>query len=215
MDQSNEIHFWLYSFENKMDLNTQNEIKWSKKLGKKRSLEYLLSRSILRQSLSDLFNIKPFEVPILAKPGSPPILNENYGYVSISHCKDAILVGWSKEKIGIDIESKDRKINSELILKKIFSYEEIVNFQTNYPISRKTVLLGWTCKESAIKWAREKSVLYAKNWAWDLKRNIIKNKKEEISLELINYHYKNWIITAAYKKDDNLGKKNGKFCLSI
>ena len=59
-----------------------------------------------RYLLSLIHNISPLEIPFYSPPGSPPELKNNLGFISISHCKDACLIGWSRYPIGVDIEDK-------------------------------------------------------------------------------------------------------------
>ena len=42
------------------------------------------------------------------------------GYLSFSHCKDAIILVWHEKKIGIDIERQDRDFNYAKLAKKYF-----------------------------------------------------------------------------------------------
>ena len=65
----------------------------------------------MRDALSDLFKMNPLQIPISADPGKPPKLPTGMGYISISHCIDAFIIGWHQENIGIDIERSDRDFN--------------------------------------------------------------------------------------------------------
>ena len=93
------------------DVATIEEIKTAKNLTKLRSKIFLETRAYLRQSLSTLFDLDPLEIPINAQPGEPPSLPSGMGNISLSHCKDAIIIVWHKNKIGIDIERIDRDFN--------------------------------------------------------------------------------------------------------
>ena len=77
---------------------------WAKDLSPLRAKEYLIARGYLRKSLSNLLEMDALNVPLQAPPGKPPLLENGLGFVGISHCKDALILGWSKEKIGLDIE---------------------------------------------------------------------------------------------------------------
>ena len=59
---------------------------------------YLESRAYIRQSLGNLFNLDPLEIPLTANPGEPPKLPNGMGYLSLSHCNDAIVIAWHKKK---------------------------------------------------------------------------------------------------------------------
>ena len=97
--------------------STSKEIKIASTLSPARAKVFLESRAYIRHSLSNLFMVTPLEIPIEAEPGKPPILPKNMGFISMSHCKDACVVAWHKEKIGIDLERIDRIFNYEAISK--------------------------------------------------------------------------------------------------
>ena len=193
------IHLWIYEKSIHNILITKNESKWASNLSESRSQEYKLSRSLMRKSLSELFNLDPLSIPLDSKPGIAPQLPRKYGYVSLSHCKDAILVGWSKNQIGIDIERRDRKIKNSL--KKFFNFpkEKIEDF--HFENENDFFLSLWTAKESAIKWERSSIFSDFKNWNIENEFNIMRNKKTNISLELKNFLLKKWIISAVVKKN--------------
>ena len=77
----------------------------------KKKTGYRYSRCYTRLALAQLFDMDPLSIPLFSEPGKPPSLYKGFGYVSISHCRDALLVGWSNSRIGIDIESTKRSIN--------------------------------------------------------------------------------------------------------
>ena len=106
------------------DVATVEEIKIAKNLTSTRSKIFLETRAYLRQSLSTLFDLDPLEIPITAHPGEPPTLPSGMGNISLSHCKDAIIIVWHKNKIGIDIERTDRDFNHIKFAEKyFFSYQ--------------------------------------------------------------------------------------------
>ena len=111
---------WFYEFKGVQDVATEEEIKIAKNLTSARSKKFLESRAYLRQSLSTLFDLDPLEIPINAHPGEPPTLPPGMGNISLSHCKDAVTIVWHKNKIGIDIERKDRDFNHVKFAEKYF-----------------------------------------------------------------------------------------------
>ena len=80
------------------DIATVEEIKTAKNLTSSRSKIFLETRAYLRQSLSTLFDLDPLKIPISALPGEPPSLPLGMGNISLSHCKDAIIIVWHKTK---------------------------------------------------------------------------------------------------------------------
>ena len=102
------------------DVATVEEIKTAKNLTSLRSKIFLETRAYLRQSLSTLFELDPLKIPINALPGEPPSLPSGMGNISLSHCRDAIIIVWHKSKIGIDIERTDRDFNHIKFAEKYF-----------------------------------------------------------------------------------------------
>ena len=97
--------FWIFTNQSQQrKISIQEEIE-AKSLPIKRSNQYKYSRGNMRYALSKLFNIDPLKIPLHSLPGYAPILNKGFGYVSMSHCHNALLIGWSKNKLGVDIEN--------------------------------------------------------------------------------------------------------------
>ena len=111
---------WFHEIKGVQDVATLKELEIANKLTKQRAKIFLESRAYIRKSLGSLFNINPLEIPIIANPGEPPELPKGMGYISFSHCKDAIILVWHEKKIGIDIERQDRDFNYEKLAKKYF-----------------------------------------------------------------------------------------------
>ena len=112
-DCNNKLKYAIWFYEKNISLIevTNEEKKWARDLSPIRAREYLLARGYLRKSLSNLLDIDPLSIPLKAPPSKPPLLEDGLGFVSISHCKDALVLGWSEEKIGLDIEISNRICN--------------------------------------------------------------------------------------------------------
>ena len=54
----------------------------------------------------------------------------------------------------------------------------------------------------AVKWEKKSLFPNIKNWLWDDSNNRIHNIKSNIDLKLVNYFYKDWILTAAFQDND-------------
>ena len=131
---------WFYQIKGVKDVATVEEINIAKNLSISRSKIFLETRAYLRQSLSTLFNLDPLEIPINAHPGEPPSLPSGMGNISLSHCKDAIIVVWHKNKIGIDIERTDRDFDHIKFAEKYF-------FHTNKSIQNNNLKKNLILKE--------------------------------------------------------------------
>ncbi len=103
---------------------SKNEKQWATLLSQARSKEYKHSRGCARLALSKLFKVDPLTIPLSAPPGKAPILKDGWGHISISHCNDALTIGWSNNRLGIDIERQDRRFQYQKLLYRYFNQAE-------------------------------------------------------------------------------------------
>ncbi len=201
MENLNKICIWLFSKKETLEPITSEEIEISKRMAPIRADEYKKTRGFTRKVLSKILKIKPLEIPLNALPGKPPELLGNKGFISLSHCEDAILVGWSSRKFGIDIERKDRKVNFYSLMNKYYFDKEIKHINNfNYENKKLEFIKYWILKEAAIKWQRGNITSDIKNWE-------IKNNKKKALNYLLNFslktkviNYNSWIIGITYEK---------------
>ena len=188
---------WFYEIKGKQDFVTAEEIKTSKKLSGLRSKVFLETRGYLRKSLSTLFNLDPLEIPINANPGEPPILPPGMGNISLSHCKDALIIVWHRSKIGIDIERTDRNFNHIRFAKKYFFH---TNKSTHNKLTKKMILNQWCAVEAAIKWDHGKLAKDINHWQYFEKPKELIHKKKNIHLSYSQINFHNWTIALAYEE---------------
>ena len=113
---------------------------------KKRQLEFLCSRLLLREINPDL-EIK------YNKFGAPELNNHNY--VSISHTNKLTCAIISNDKTGIDIE---------LISGKAFNIKDrFLSKKDNVELNNKEVTLAWSAKECMFKWFQKGDVNFKKD----------------------------------------------------
>ena len=144
----------------------------------------------MRRSLSNLFSVDNLNIPLYSPPGKPPKLKNDYGHVSISHCKDALVLAWSKEKICVDVEKNNRKFNAQLLRSKFYSSKENQFIdKLNQKESRQENLSMWILKEAAIKWQEGNILKNLKDWEID--NNYVINKSINLKLKsyLINHSF--------------------------
>lgn len=183
--QKNHINRQINSFERKI----------SSKLSPFKAQEYIYSRGYARYALSELFNIDPLEVPMFSMPGEQPILKDGWGNISFSHCRDAITIAWSSEKIGIDLERSDRKFDYEKLCQKYFSKKEKINYEKlKYIDKRLYVLENWIMKEASFKCQSKKKSFDIFDWEWDKDSNLCSNRKLNKNLNFTLIKYKDWSI---------------------
>ena len=106
------LGLWHFLMPSQLLPISSEEKKWVQKLTPKRGFIYHFSRGCLRHVMSNMTSVDPLDIPLKADPGEPPLLAEGWGYVSMSHCCDALLIGWSSGNIGVDIERKDRQFQA-------------------------------------------------------------------------------------------------------
>tara|TARA_B100000212_G_scaffold52288_1_gene34140 strand:- start:100 stop:693 length:594 start_codon:yes stop_codon:yes gene_type:complete len=176
-------------------VSTSNELQIASNLSQARAKIFLETRYYMRVALSALFNIHPMKIPITAQPGKPPKLPNGMGYISISHCKDAFIIGWYRENIGIDIERSDRDFNYKKLAKKYFLEENI----KNYNLNKYLILKKWSAIEAAIKCDRGKLSRDIKEWQYKMNQEELFHKSKKIKLNLIQLPYLDWTISIAYK----------------
>ncbi|MDR2829193.1 MAG: hypothetical protein LBV48_01175, partial [Mycoplasmataceae bacterium] len=72
---------------------------------------------------------------------------------SISHSYPICVIAESEEKIGVDIENSNRKIDWEKIVYKKFSKND------EYPTNRNSFFLDWTTREAYFKCTQDEHYL--------------------------------------------------------
>ena len=189
---------WFYEIEGIQDVVTIEEIKIAKKLSGIRSKVFLETRTYLRQSLSNLFDLDPLEIPINAHPGEPPSLPLGMGNISLSHCKDAVTIVWHKNKIGIDIERKDRDFNHIKFAEKYFFHTNKSIHKNN--LTKNMILNQWCAVEAAIKCDHGRLSQDIKHWQYfETPKELIHTKKNlHLHYSQINFH--NWTVALAYEE---------------
>lgn len=162
---------------------TSDEIRISKDLPSYRSKEFRRSRGCLRRALTNIYDMDPLKIPLSAPLGKPPRMENGFGHISLSHTKEAILIGWSTNKIGVDIELKKRDINAEKIMYRYFSKIEIENLRSlNVRKLNLEVLKYWVLKEACIKW--QEGNLSKDIMQWEINKNKNKSIHSSLSFDL-------------------------------
>ena len=150
-----------------------------------------------------LWDVHPLKIPVKALPGAPPELGKGWGYISLSHCPDALLIGWSKKKLGVDLERTDRAIPANQLANRYFSQEEkaqITHLQGE--ALRIAVLEQWLIKEAAIKWQRGKLAQEISKWTFLKNSQIAFHpvQKQKVEVHTINYDSWSMAIACNFKK---------------
>lgn len=183
--------------------NSLEEINWSKRLSDDISKKYLCTRSETRLMLSNIFNIHPLDIPLKAPPSRLPILERNLGYISISHSRDILLLAWSTNKIGIDLEDSRRKINPLKISKRFFlpSEDNIIRKKNIYS-QKNFVLKLFTIKEACVKLEGKGLAKNMNNWIWD-GSDLVLNSENSKKAKVFSFDYKFFKISIAQDRTSN------------
>ena len=198
MNINNNINLWLIPFNLKSLKNTHREINYSQNLSSENAKKYLYTRSYIRLALSNLFEMHPESIPLDSPPGKIPQLNNGFGYLSLSHSKDMILLGWSNCSIGVDIERKDRKYKMDMIYKySLSNIDKKIIKVINGNVSKSKVLDLWVVKEAIIKEQNGNIFSQFKNWECDPKLTSAFNKKTKKKLATFQFFYRDWTIGMA------------------
>ena len=171
------LGLWLFLMPSKLLPISSEEKKWVHKLTPKRGFIYQFSRGCLRHVISNMTGLDALDIPLKADPGEPPLLAEGWGYISMSHCSDALLIGWSSAKIGVDIERKDRQFQAHKLSKRFFTRGENCEIENlTLDQAKELVLKRWVVKEAAIKWQNGKIATNINQWIWKNKSSFVHQK---------------------------------------
>ncbi len=202
------LPLWLFPINSPLKEISSKEKQIAESLPPKRSQQYKHARGYVRFALSQYLKIDPLEIPLKAPPGEAPKLDNQLGYVSFGHCIDALIIGWSPNKLGIDIERSDRFLSSHLIAKRFFHFKDLEHLKmlTGNKLINE-VLNQWVVKESVIKWQRGTIASDLKQWVLDYKSNIATHKTLNLKVNFYKIKYRDWIIsisTNQHIKNNNL-----------
>ena len=193
---------WFREIKGVQDVATLKELEIARNLSRPRANIFLESRAYIRQSLGSLFNLNPLEIPLIANPGEPPALPNGMGYLSFSHCNDAIVLVWHEKKIGIDIERLDRDFNYTKLAKKYFLKSN--RSKNKRQFKKSSILNQWCAIEAAVKWDQGKLAEDIKEWQYFESEKKIIHKKNKVKLNLTQINFYQWTISLAYKESSHL-----------
>tara|TARA_B100000902_G_C26968493_1_gene744103 strand:+ start:115 stop:771 length:657 start_codon:yes stop_codon:yes gene_type:complete len=201
------LGLWLFLMPSKLLPISSEEQNWVQKLTPRRGLIYQFSRGCLRHVMSNMTGLEPLDIPLKADPGKPPLLAEGWGYISMSHCSDALLIGWSSAKIGVDIEKKDRQFQAHKLSKRFFTQDENCEIENLTPSQAKELVLKrWVIKEAAIKWQSGKIATNLNQWIWKNKSSFAYHKKLGHKVKIHQTTHDQWTYAIALNEDSETHK---------
>ena len=134
-------------------------------MAKARAFEFRRSRLWMRRCLADCFGVDPAMVPLQAPPGEPPTLADGWGYVSLSHCHQAVFMAWSPDVVGVDLERSDRLFPSAALARRFYCSDDQRELDgLTAETLRWAVLKQWVAKEALIKMQRGSLAIDLSRW---------------------------------------------------
>ena len=177
---------------------SRQESEWAAGLRGARQQQFQSSRSWLRACLSECFGVLPEHVPLRAPPGEAPILTPGWGYVSISHTRDALLLGWSRQSIGIDLERADRRFDAAALARRFFHADDRAICSGLSPDAlRREVLRQWMAKEAAIKWQAGSLAVDLARWSWSGSQAHARHRDHGLQVRLQQQAVGHWWMAIA------------------
>lgn len=126
-----------------------NKVFFAKTKGESYSLQSSAAHSLLKKSISSYINCSENEITILKDEKGKPYLKDIQDlYISISHTKGAVMVGFSDHPLGVDIEGV--KMRRKSVEKRVFTKDESTLLDASKDENAAFFTL-WTLKESYLK----------------------------------------------------------------
>lgn len=157
-------------------------------------INFAVSRGILNKALEVILGI-PFEdIVILQSEYHKPYIKSNDEIqFNISHTTGCVVVGFSKENIGVDIEKVNHNFEFECILRECFTYREMKNIRMDVSMFYKY----WTAKEAYLKYEgcgliknpKAIEVAYMDDQIIKIEDKVKKIKKDFIPFSLLSGEY--------------------------
>lgn len=109
------------------------------------------SRAYLRHTLAHYLDCPAADIEFAFSDKGKPYLPKSDCCFNLSHTDQAvaIIIGW-QQQVGIDIEANDRRVDRELLSKRVFTEQEQAFIQQNTDPQRAFLRL-WTRKEALVK----------------------------------------------------------------
>ena len=136
---------------------------------------------MLRQRLASVLQRPALDLPLLAPPGQPPRLAACAGWVALSHSGRGVLIGWSAEALGVDLEPAARSFPARGLMQRFFPAAEQRQLE-GLPEARlrQAVLQSWLLKEAAIKWRRRTLAGELACWGFDHQQGWLRHRTEAV-----------------------------------
>lgn len=164
-------HYWLRSLAAPAvgdGVLSQQEQAWAAGLPPALRQRYLASRVLLRCCVAPLLTLDPQHLPLHSPPGEAPRLETGCGHVSLSHSGGQLLIAWSPQPIGVDLEWAQRPLPAAALARRFYPPQEAARLLA-LPVAAqpRALLESWVRKEAAIKWQGSALARDLRHWLWD------------------------------------------------
>ncbi|MCK5925271.1 MAG: 4'-phosphopantetheinyl transferase superfamily protein [Methylococcales bacterium] len=159
----NEIHLWFVDcqtitpnlqHEYQSLLNSEERVRWQRFKFEKHQRQYLITRALVRTTLSKYTHIQAQEWQFSKnKYGKPAIFPAQNLYFNLSHTENLIVCAVTRQAaIGVDVETLTHKSSIMEIAQRFFSPQEIKALSNETKSKQKQRFFQyWTLKEAYIK----------------------------------------------------------------
>jgi len=179
------------------DVLSTQERSWGAALPPLRRGLYWRSRRAMRLRLGAVLDLPPRQVPLHSPPGEPPQLPSGCGWVSLSHAAEALLIAWSPQPVGVDLERCDRRFDARALMLRFFPVAEQRQLAALQDEAlRRAVLRSWLCKEAAIKWRQRGLAQELSSWCLDHERGQLSHGVEGIAVQPREGRLEGWCWAA-------------------
>lgn len=138
----------------------------------------------MRAVLAPQLGLTPGLLPLHSPPGQPPTLPQGLGWVSLSHTADALLIAWSDQPLGVDLERADRRLDAQALAQRFFPESERAQLAGLADEAlRRAVLRSWLVKEAAIKWRQRTLAAELGQWCLDHRCGTLRHSGDGIRVQ--------------------------------
>lgn len=199
---SRVMALWLFSTKASLKPISKEEETLANDLPERQARQFRHSRGYVRDALAGLWQVSALDIPLRAFPGKPPELQHGWGHVSFSHCRDALLVGWALDPLGVDLERADRNFAAAQVANRFFPEEEKEAISVlGSDGQRRAVLDQWLIKEASIKWQRGSLASDLTHWHSDSSLAI--HDLYGYRLKVHRIHYESWRMVVVFDEARN------------
>ncbi len=111
---------------------------------------YIIGHGMLRMLLSRYTGIAPKEITTVRGKYGKPYLPDGSIHFNLSDTKDAVLIAFALEEIGVDLETMTRTVDHDAVAEHYFTRREVEWINTS-PDRKRRFLELWTRKEAVLK----------------------------------------------------------------